>query len=311
MEALYAKLYNKYSKLKSEKDTHMEKLNREQEQKFINYVTAADEMIEYLRSENDMLGKQVSGLRSEMALIRSTKDEECVNYQRLLMEENKKNRELLKEIERLNNLQLDGLCCQGKVDKVDNGPLDKHGSSPAAPNSCTHTSERITRKRPRESMNGGGINVAQCATKEVGPVQFSDGTESLYIQTQVGDVLPVSYLPPCCKRRINSSGDKTAENDLANCLFQEIVEFAVGMKLSAAAQDEEFCVSVHHPSSGYSFSLTWVNNSSGEPELLYRLLSLGTFERIAPEWMRDVMMFSTSMCPIFFERVSRIIKLNH
>lgn len=31
---------------------------------------AADEMIEYLRSENDMLGKQVSGLRSEMALIR-------------------------------------------------------------------------------------------------------------------------------------------------------------------------------------------------------------------------------------------------
>lgn len=63
--------------------------------------------------------------------------------------------------------------------------------------------------------------------------------------------------------------------------------------------------------SGYSFSLTWINNSKAEPELLYRLLSLGTFERVAPEWMRDVMMFSRSMCPIFFERVSRVIKLNH
>lgn len=59
---------------------------------------------------------------------------------------------------------------------------------------------------------------------------------------------------------------------------------------------------------GYSFSLTWITNSHGEVELLYRVLSLGTFERVAPEWMKETLMFSTSMCSVFFERVSRVIK---
>lgn len=60
---------------------------------------------------------------------------------------------------------------------------------------------------------------------------------------------------------------------------------------------------------GYSFSLTWVKSKDGEEfELLYRVLSLGTLERVALEWMMDEIMFSTSMCPIFFERISRVIK---
>lgn len=300
MEGLYTKLYNKYSKLKREKDMQMEKLNRDQEEKFLNYVTAADEMIEYLRTENDKLGKQVSELRSEMALIRSTKDDECIQYQRLLMEENKKNKELTEEIERLNNLQEELLCCQNKGDKVDFGSTGKPATSQAIPNSSTCSSERKTRKRSRQIIDNGGIEVAQCATEDVQPVHFGD-VANLYNRTE----------PACCKRRVNSSGDKASETGLTSCIFQEFVESAVGMKLSTAAQDEEFGVSVHHPSSGYSFSLTWINESSAEPELLYRLLSLGTFERVAPEWMRDVMMFSRSMCPIFFERVSRVIKLSH
>lgn len=62
---------------------------------------------------------------------------------------------------------------------------------------------------------------------------------------------------------------------------------------------------------GYSFSLTWVNQAAGEEvELLYQVQSLGTFERVAPGWMREVLMFGTSMCPVFFERVSRVIKLH-
>lgn len=60
---------------------------------------------------------------------------------------------------------------------------------------------------------------------------------------------------------------------------------------------------------GYSFSLTWVKSKDGEEfELLYRVLSLGTLERVALGWMMDEIMFSTSMCPIFFERISGVIK---
>ena len=62
---------------------------------------------------------------------------------------------------------------------------------------------------------------------------------------------------------------------------------------------------------GYSFSLKWVNKAGrDEAELLYRVSSLGTFERVAPEWMREVVMFSMRMCPIFFERLSRVIELH-
>lgn len=41
--------------------------------------------------------------------------------------------------------------------------------------------------------------------------------------------------------------------------------------------------------------------------LIYRLSSLGTLERVAPEWMRDVMLFSKTMCPTFFKRVLAVV----
>lgn len=56
-----------------------------------------------------------------------------------------------------------------------------------------------------------------------------------------------------------------------------------------------------------------VKNLSGheeEYELLYKVVSLGTLVRVAPKWMREVTMFSTSMCPVFFERVSRVVNLH-
>lgn len=62
---------------------------------------------------------------------------------------------------------------------------------------------------------------------------------------------------------------------------------------------------------GYAFTLTWVKKEAEEePELLYRVLTLGTFERVAPEWMRSVLMFSMRMWPIFLERVACVIKLH-
>lgn len=61
---------------------------------------------------------------------------------------------------------------------------------------------------------------------------------------------------------------------------------------------------------GYSFSLSWISKAPAEEaELLYHVLSLGTLERLAPEWMREDIMFSPTMCPVFFERVSHVIKL--
>lgn len=58
---------------------------------------------------------------------------------------------------------------------------------------------------------------------------------------------------------------------------------------------------------GYRFSLTWIQHEGGEGELMYHVSSLGTLERVAVDWMKEDMMFSTAMCHVFFERVSRVV----
>lgn len=309
MEVLYTKLYDKYIKLKKEKDMAMEDFNRDQEKKFMNYVTASDEMIEFLRSENERLGNQVSELRSEMALLRSAKDEECIQYNKQLMEENQNNKKLQEEIERLRNLQREGRCCQARDDKVGDGPVDMPVSSQVESDSSDGMSVRKTKKRSRKSLHDREDTITPSATKEHEHEQLNVLANRSCKETEPSDTPPDHYevlQPAICRRKMNNTGSDVADR----CMFQDLVEWIVGLKLSIIPQSKDFCISALHPSSGYSFTLTWVNNSKGEPELLYHVLSLGTFERVAPEWMRDVLMFSMSMCPTFFHRVSRIIQLN-
>ncbi|XP_044483675.1 uncharacterized protein LOC123209622 [Mangifera indica] len=103
-----------------------------------------------------------------------------------------------------------------------------------------------------------------------------------------------------------------AAKDLStNQSVSALVEYLLGMKLSTLSQTGGMCISALHQSSGYSFSLTWAENAAGkESELLYRVASLRTFKRVAPEWIRKVLVFSTSMYPIFFERIANVIKLH-
>lgn len=52
MGALYAKLYEKYTTLKKNKFSELDEVCKEQEEKFLNCVTASEALIEHLRSEN-------------------------------------------------------------------------------------------------------------------------------------------------------------------------------------------------------------------------------------------------------------------
>ena len=58
---------------------------------------------------------------------------------------------------------------------------------------------------------------------------------------------------------------------------------------------------------GYTFSLTWIRHEDREGELMYHVSSLGTLERIALDWMKEDVIFSMTMCPVFFKRISRVI----
>ncbi|RVW54284.1 hypothetical protein CK203_080164 [Vitis vinifera] len=277
---------------------------------------AADELIEHLRNENGKLLEQVAELRSEVAsirhaLTRSTKDEEYSKYQNILMEENQKNKELSEEIERLRNLQRVGLCCSSKIDKNENGQLSTPGVAQVG-RVDTSNASAISMARKRRRRSGPEEKEGASSQSVSGQVVLSRERESakdLSKETLSSGILVNVQQAECCRRNIDSSGDDINDTSPASCLFQALVEFLVGMKLSAVREPDGKCISALHQSSGYSFSLTWVNKAAGEEmELLYRVQSLGTFERVAPEWMRDVLMFSTNMCPVFFERVSRVIK---
>ncbi|KAJ4978453.1 hypothetical protein NE237_009233 [Protea cynaroides] len=291
MEALYAKLYDKYTKLKTKRESEMEQLNHDIEEKLANHIAAADELIEHLRNENDRQRAQIYDLKKEMASIRSFKAEQIDEYQKLLLEENQKSKKLSEEVERIRNLQREGLCCSTKdackeIKQLKSPSKDNLVSSRDLP------SPSATETLPQHDRT------VEAPTEDARDVSYS----SVQVPYEV---------PECCRRNSSNLGGEQVE-PAANCLFQVLVECLVGMKFSAVNQKEGLFVSVLHQSSGYSFSLTWVSKSAGEEaELLYHVLSLGTLERVAPDWMREVMMFSMNMCPIFFERIAKVLRLHY
>ncbi|XVF04791.1 hypothetical protein REPUB_Repub05bG0115800 [Reevesia pubescens] len=282
----------------------MDDINRDQEEKFLSYVHAAEELIKHLKSENDKLHAEVNELRSEVASIMSSKDKQCADYQKLLIEENQKYKALSEEVTRLQNLHQEGHL---KHDKRDNIPTFSPGSAQVASEKVSRSSTRMmTRKRSRKSAAEAEDNIVTPGSANCNGAIVSALAEDLSEKALSREVLAHVQLPECCKASLDANATASA-----TCLYQALIECLVGMKISTVNQTEGLCISVLHQSSGYSFSLTWINKAAGEEsELLYRVSSLGTFERVAPEWMRDVIMFSTNMCPIFFERVARVIKLH-
>ncbi|XP_004140284.1 uncharacterized protein LOC101208218 [Cucumis sativus] len=298
MEALYKKLYDKYTKLKTKKMLDFDQLNKDQEAKFLNYVSAAEELIQHLKSENDKLRLQVNELRDEMASTRSSMDAKCADYQKLLMEENQRNSTLSEEVEKLQKLQQ-----EGNFGGFSNG-ISKELHTPSGSQSVFGVVSKgpsggtRRRKRSRDATQ---------VTNELRIVNASAQADPT--QRQSTSELPekAASSEGCCGSKDGRVNDCVS----TNCPYQCLVEHMMGMEVSTTNRNEGICISAFHKSSGYSFSLTWVNKLIGETEILYRVLSLGTFERVAPEWMKEeAIIFSTSMCPTFFEKVTRVIKLH-
>ncbi|XP_026449368.1 uncharacterized protein LOC113349597 isoform X2 [Papaver somniferum] len=259
MENLYSKLYDKYNKLKTRKDSEIDRYNHDQEVKFTGYMAAVEELVNCLRSENDRLVTKNQDLRNELASVRadrSDKEELCVQYEKLLTEEARKGKELSEEVEKLRNLQQEGLSCSARGRYNENGQME----SP--------------RGTYLESIHLSSVNNRKRLSTDEDTDSDSRGKLPVVIETERDS-----------HRGLRSDNDQSIQKE--SCCGKII-------------------------SSGYSFTLTWLTKASeNEPlELLYHVLSLGTFERIAPEWMREDLIFSSSMCPVFFKRVSSVIGLH-
>ncbi|WVZ05696.1 hypothetical protein V8G54_019042 [Vigna mungo] len=215
--------------------------------------------------------------------FRAAKDKEITDCQMLLMEEREKNEALSREVEKLLKSH------QERTSDLNNMKANSNNSS----------SIRMTRKRKRQND----------LEKEARFISFENEGNSVETckETASGKLLER------CTKANDQSGIDLQESGHDNWLIHVLFEYSLGMKLSIIDQSGQMCLSALHQSSGYAFSISWISKSPNneDAELLYRVISLGTFERVAPEWMREDIMFSPSMCPIFFERVSRVTKLNH
>ncbi|KAL4578669.1 hypothetical protein LXL04_014798 [Taraxacum kok-saghyz] len=298
MEALYSKLYDKYTRLKvfhspiflysATKTLDIEQYNFDQEQKFKIYVSAADELIGYLKNEKDILDAQVIELRHELAAIRqglfqgSAKEEEQAKYEHIISKENLKVKELSEEIQRLNRKESHPSPSNEIV------PINQVSNSP-----ISSSKSKTKRKRHTSSINEQENSFSQ-------EPQNTLEKENTFSSTPIDN----ANQPKCCRRRLSNSVNGS---ESSMCMFQELVECLLDLKFSVATQSGETLMTAVHDSSGYTFNLGWMKNAEGEEELMYKVSSLGTFERVAPEWMRDMMLFSKSMSRVFFNKLSAII----
>ncbi|KAJ8545888.1 hypothetical protein K7X08_018471 [Anisodus acutangulus] len=129
------------------------------------------------------------------------------------------------------------------------------------------SSIKLTRKHLRQSLLSLQDTVAPSPREEL----------------PTGAAQPNNILQPAfCRRNVNNSGDAATDICPGICIFQDLVHGKVGMGFSTVVENEELCISALHESSGFSFSLTWINNASKELELVYPFFVTGYFWESGP-----------------------------
>lgn len=267
MERLNSEIYEKYKNLKKRK--LLDERSHKRNSDIRNFQSATEDLIEEFKNENDRLRAEISSMLDQYA--------EC---EKLLLEESQKTKELSNEVGRLQNL----LSQKNEVNDI---------ALLRSPNTIPVVQSREKSKtRKKNSLNS-------CPRES--EMQHEEATIISSVSCQDKQIVA-----DCCRRKLASSGD-AAGKGRNDCVFQTLIEFLVGMKFSIDSQTKGLSFSVVHQMSGYNFSLTWIRNEDREGELMYHVSSLGTLERVALDWMKEDMVFSMTMCPIFFERISRVI----
>ncbi|XP_042440029.1 uncharacterized protein LOC122025309 [Zingiber officinale] len=215
----------------------------------------------------EQLNKENKGLHQNLYAFQE-KYAEC---KKLLLEEGKRSKELSDEVEKLQNLV-----------------LKRNDTSDTLLITSPSTNSRIR---------------SQVITKGPQGQRLPESYQEIVTQNKVG-----ANMQENSGRYFASSG--TIDNGSEACsnfVFQTLMRFLVGMDFYVDNQIESLSILVVHKTSGYTFTLTWIQHENDEGEWMYHVTSLGTLESVALDWMKEDIMFSAAMCCDFFERVSLII----
>ncbi|KAG8045195.1 hypothetical protein GUJ93_ZPchr0008g11402 [Zizania palustris] len=270
MEQLNAKLYDKYTALKKRKLLD-EDLERKRDADIKELFQAMKDWASEVQSENEQLVAKLAQKEQQLAEVRT-----------LLLDETQKTKELDSEILRLQ--------CRLAEKNDANQPTATESPIDTTPETIIENQTLVSHAKKISVSNKKKKNI--CSTeKDIDPhSSFRDEDREL----------------DCCGRHLGMPGSGTEES-CSTCVFRMLVESLVDMKFSMKNEIEGISLSVSHEASGYSFTLTWIDQPDGG-EWSYHFSSLGTLERVAVGWMKQDIKFSMTMCPVFFQRVSRIIR---
>lgn len=278
MEKFNSKIYKKYKNLKKKKLIDVEEWNNRSDSAITNFQSGVDELVEHWKNENDRL-------RAEIITLQDKYNES----QRLNLEECRKTKVLSNEVERLSD----------EVSRLQNLLLQKNDHDNSVQKSPYTTpvlllgSTKKCSSNKRKKHDSTGIQ-NESQSEEISIIPYE-------IQSQQLNV------PDCCWNNKKNSGHAISVGELT-CTYKSLMEYLVRMKFTMDLQNEGACLLAIHQRSGYSFTLTLSSDEDGGyGEILYRVKTLGTIERIALDWMKGEIVFSPTMLPKFFEKIEGVL----
>eukprot|EP01018_Ginkgo_biloba_P002050 Gb_17717 [translate_table: standard] len=342
MQEIYSKLHLKYQRLKERKFSEVEEYVGEQNKNHNAYMRAQQELLDHLRNENHRLRLQFDQENITMTLNRSRLlEQENAEYRNDLLIERAKNLELINEAKRLQLLLSEPMGLSKQVQKLNE--LSQHSSAqgqycsqeksalvqsenhrcivdfpcsvPFAKDYSSNSAFRHAAVQTEENQNSchscgleSSANLAKPGSRLVG-----SGVTSLvandYIQVELDKtgIQLDSHLGKDTPKGETHNQDTGTVNSLVRMLLQCIV----GFRVTVADKGKSSQLLFLHHSSGFSFKLkcllTGKNlNTEEDGELLYNVVSLGTLHKIAPEWMKEELIFSITQVNVFFERILQV-----
>ncbi|KQK12676.1 uncharacterized protein LOC100834356 isoform X1 [Brachypodium distachyon] len=281
MENLNVKLHKKYTGLKKRKLLDDDGL-RKRELEMLEELKKMAGEVQNLRDENDRLRDELIDKEKQLAETRILvvdREQQLSETQTLLVEETSKTKEFETEILRLKSLFAEKNDTDNYTTPVSPATIPEvviQNQTPVSPAKRTPKSNRANK-------------VPSSANAIVRPSNFHNEATEL----------------DCCRRDMHISGNGNEES--SSCVYHMLAESLVGMKLSLKNEMEGFSLSFYHESSGYNFTLTWLEQPHGG-EWAYSYSSLGTLERVALKWLKvQNIRFSMTMCPVFFQRILRLL----
>lgn len=286
-QELYSKLHLKYQRLKERRFGEVEECIREQNKNLTAYVEAQQKLLDYLRCENNYLKLHHDPENITKTLNRSKfLEHENIECQNRLFAEHAENLTLRKEVNRLQLL----LSAHMDVNK-------EHSAVQ------TEEVQYICRSCGINRRVDVGCRERRC--------HGSETSQSTTDNVQVGLGQSASFIDKDLQNDKQTGEATEMVEGRVNSLIQVLLQCMVGFTITISNEGESSQLLFIHQSSGYSFRLKCAhheNKLTEDGELVYQVVSLGTLHKVAPDWMKEEIIFSIAQVNVFMDRLLQVVK---